>query len=303
MSSASSSAVAEVGHHVVAARVGVGAELLLLLAMQRGLAQAVERAVLGGGHQPGARVVGDAVARPVLQRGDQRVLRQLLGQADVAHAAGERADDARRLDAPDGLDGAMQVTRHGAVTSVGGHARITALAAAGRAGCCPVRRPLGDLRRQERLEVLGREDGRISMSLSPTCGLGQRRTHSMASSIERTCHSQKPAIELLGLGERAVGDGARVPEKCTRTPLDDGLQAVGGQQDAGLDQLLVVLAHGLEQLGRGHHARFGTLVRLDDDHDSHSVLQVVGRQRRIEEFASCLHDARRGHFRHRRTRG
>ena len=52
----------------------------------------VDGAVLGGGHQPGARVVRDARLRPLLQRRDQRVLRQLLGQPDVAHEARQPGD-------------------------------------------------------------------------------------------------------------------------------------------------------------------------------------------------------------------
>src|SRR5216684_2705518 len=38
---------------------------------------------------------------------------------------------------------------------------------------------------------------RISISASPSWGLGQRLTHSIASSIDLTCHSQKPAISSL----------------------------------------------------------------------------------------------------------
>ena len=56
----------------------------------------VDRAVLGGGHQPGARVVRDAGLRPLLERRDERVLGELLGQADVAHDARR----ARRSAAP-----------------------------------------------------------------------------------------------------------------------------------------------------------------------------------------------------------
>ena len=58
----------------------------------------VDRAVLGGGHEPGARLVRDARLRPLLQRGDQGVLRELLGDADVPHDAGDTGDDPRGLD-------------------------------------------------------------------------------------------------------------------------------------------------------------------------------------------------------------
>ena len=65
----------------------------------------VDGAVPGGGHEPGARVVGHTVPRPLLQGGDQRVLGEFLGDADVADDAGDGGDDARGLDAVDGLDG------------------------------------------------------------------------------------------------------------------------------------------------------------------------------------------------------
>ena len=83
--------VDEVGHHQRLLRLQVLPDLLELLAQALVAAQPVERAVLRGGHQPRPGLVGHAVARPVLQRGDQRVLRQLLGQADVAHHAAPRA--------------------------------------------------------------------------------------------------------------------------------------------------------------------------------------------------------------------
>src|SRR5690606_33722040 len=60
--------------------------------------------------QPRARVLRHACARPLLQRRDQRVLRQLLGEADVAgEQAGEPGDDARGLLPPDLAD---DVGRH-----------------------------------------------------------------------------------------------------------------------------------------------------------------------------------------------
>ena len=46
---------------------------------------------------------------PLLERGDERVLREVLGEADVAHDAREAGDEPRRLDPPDRVDGAMGV--------------------------------------------------------------------------------------------------------------------------------------------------------------------------------------------------
>ena len=46
---------------------------------------------------------------PLLERGDEGVLGQLLGEADVAHDAGEAGDERGGLDAPDGVDGAINL--------------------------------------------------------------------------------------------------------------------------------------------------------------------------------------------------
>ncbi len=104
----------EVGHLRLAFRGQLVAELGVLAVDQLGAAEAVDRAVLGGGHQPGAGLVGDAGARPLLERGDERVLRQLLGHADVAHHAREAGDELGLLDAEDRVDGVMCIgSRHG----------------------------------------------------------------------------------------------------------------------------------------------------------------------------------------------
>ena len=73
----------------------------------------IDGAMFRGGHEPGARVVRDARLRPLLERGDQSVLRELLGQADVAHDPRQTGDEPGRLDPPDRVDRAMGVgSRH-----------------------------------------------------------------------------------------------------------------------------------------------------------------------------------------------
>ena len=63
-------------------------------------------------HAPG--IARHAVLRPLLERGDERVVREILGDADIAHDARETGDEPRRLDPPDRVDGAMRVgSRHG----------------------------------------------------------------------------------------------------------------------------------------------------------------------------------------------
>jgi hypothetical protein len=53
--------------------------------------------------------IRNAVARPLLERRDEGVLRDLLGQPDVTQQARERGDETRALDPPDRLDRAPRV--------------------------------------------------------------------------------------------------------------------------------------------------------------------------------------------------
>ena len=92
-------------------RLDLASELLLLALEHLVAAQAVDAATLGGGHEPGARIVRDARLRPLLERGHEGLLREVLGPPDVAHHSRETGDEAGRLDAPDGVDGAMDVGR------------------------------------------------------------------------------------------------------------------------------------------------------------------------------------------------
>jgi hypothetical protein len=75
-------------------------------------AQAIDRAMLGRSHQPGTRLVRNARLRPLLKRGDERVLRQLLGKAHIAHHARKASDELGLLNTEDRVDGAMGVGRH-----------------------------------------------------------------------------------------------------------------------------------------------------------------------------------------------
>ena len=72
--------VVEVGHRRLLPAAGV-LELGDLATQRLGAPEVVDAAALGGRHQPGDRIVRDARHRPLLQRGDERVLRQVLGEA------------------------------------------------------------------------------------------------------------------------------------------------------------------------------------------------------------------------------
>src|SRR6266851_2787312 len=63
---------------------------------------------------------------------------------------------------------------------------------------------------------------RISISDSPGIGFGQRLTHSTASSIDLTCHSQNPAINSLVSVNGPSITLRFVPENRTRLPFELG---------------------------------------------------------------------------------
>ena len=92
----SSSMAASKSGTAISLRLELAAELLVLALEQRVAAQQIDRAMLRRGHEPGAWIVRDARLRPLLERGDERVLRELLGQADVAHDAREAGDEPGR---------------------------------------------------------------------------------------------------------------------------------------------------------------------------------------------------------------
>lgn len=77
-------------------------------------AQPVDAPVLGRSHQPGPGIGGYARGRPLFERFDERVLRQFLGEPDVADQGGESGEDARGFQAPDRFHrGTRILVRHG----------------------------------------------------------------------------------------------------------------------------------------------------------------------------------------------
>src|SRR5258708_14596784 len=86
-------------------------ELLTLALQPLASSQEINRAMLRRGHEPGAGIVGDARLRPSLERGDERVLRELLGETDVANDACETGAESGRFDPKDRLDSAMRSGR------------------------------------------------------------------------------------------------------------------------------------------------------------------------------------------------
>jgi hypothetical protein len=92
----------------------VSAELRVAALDHSATAQLVDRATFGRRHQPRAGIVGHAGVRPALKRRHQRVLREILGEADVAHDACETGDQTRRFQPPNRFDSVLCVSgRHG----------------------------------------------------------------------------------------------------------------------------------------------------------------------------------------------
>ncbi len=201
----------------------------------------VDRAAPPDGEQPAGGVVGYAVARPRDERLGQRLLREVLGHREVAGVAGEPTDDARGLDPPHGLD------------------RLAALAGASRrSGRC--RRRVGhswpvDSRHAFSFWIHSLSCGNSSMFVTRRisvfdAGPGQRRPLGPLDGLLLGGDVEDPeAVEqLLGLAVRPVGDDRRL-----RGVVDDDavlrvVEPLRGDQHAGLDQLVVELAHRVQDL-------------------------------------------------------
>lgn len=135
-------------------------------------AQEVDGAKLRRGHEPRGGIVGDAGLGPLLERGYESVLREFFREANIADDAREGRDQFGGLDPPDCIDCAMDV--------VGRH-YFRSEHSGGR------RRKIGAY---FLTKSSGAKIWRISISVSSSCGLGQRFSHSTASSIELTCQIQ-----------------------------------------------------------------------------------------------------------------
>src|SRR4029077_3705689 len=83
----------EIWHGHLLLRFELAAELLVLALEELVAAKVINGAMLGGGHEPGAGIVRDAGGGPLFECGDESVLRELLGDADIAHDACEASDD------------------------------------------------------------------------------------------------------------------------------------------------------------------------------------------------------------------
>src|SRR5688572_2470789 len=73
----------------------------------------VDRTILRGCHEPGTGVLGDTGLWPLLERSNQRVVREIFSDPDITYDSRNAGNELRGLDPPDRLDGAMCIgSRH-----------------------------------------------------------------------------------------------------------------------------------------------------------------------------------------------
>src|SRR5207244_4252633 len=79
----------EICHGGFLLRFQLAAQFFVLSFEKFRAAKMIERAMFGGGHEPRAGIIGYARLGPFFECGDERVLRQFFGEANVAYDARE----------------------------------------------------------------------------------------------------------------------------------------------------------------------------------------------------------------------
>src|SRR5947208_10245956 len=101
-------------------RLKIATDLLVLALEALVAAKKVDGAMLGGGHEPGAGIVRHSRFGPALQRGDERVLREIFGNANIADDAREAGDQSGGFYPPDCVNSAMRIRQgHGSGAGFG----------------------------------------------------------------------------------------------------------------------------------------------------------------------------------------
>jgi hypothetical protein len=70
-------------------------QLFVFALEQRAPANLVNRAMLGGSHEPRTGIVRHSGGWPLFERGDQRVLSEIFSDADIAHDPRDAGDELR----------------------------------------------------------------------------------------------------------------------------------------------------------------------------------------------------------------
>jgi hypothetical protein len=94
----------------------VGLEIdgeFLVFALESNIASdAIDRAILPSGHEPGTRVRRNTGLRPLLECGEERVVREIFGRTNVTDDPGESGNYPRRFDPPDRVNRTVNVRPH-----------------------------------------------------------------------------------------------------------------------------------------------------------------------------------------------
>ena len=223
-------------------------ELFVLAIEHFGATEMIDGAMLGGGHQPRAGVVRNARCGPLLQRGHERIVREIFGKPHIAHHAREGRNDFRGFDAPDRVDGAMGVgSRHGYRSH---HLQSTdatttsACRALADAAWCSIAGPGA--------KSSSSKKGRSSTSPSSN---GTRLAHSIASSLDFTWMIQNPATSSFDSANGPSTTVRLLPEYLMRAPFELGLRPDSRRAYPGFHQFFVVLRHVGENLLARHRTR------------------------------------------------
>src|SRR6266496_2710044 len=125
-------------------------------------------------------------------------------------------------------------------------------------------------------QLAGRIAGRELLRLEDLANLDlfagrERRALDPFHHLARCLRLQQPVTgdQLLGLGEGTVGDSLLPAREADTHPLGARVQPLTRQHDAGLDQLLVELAHRGKGLLVWKYPGLGLLRRLHNHHETH----------------------------------
>ena len=205
---------------VRAAPLDLARQLLRLAVVHAGTAQAIDRAVLGGRHEPGAGLSGTP---------DSGHCSSAATNASWARSSARPTSrTTRAIPAISRADSMRQTPSRVRATSPTGCCYSPASTCS--RNCCSLARSSGV---SSSPKSSASKTGRISTIASmPGAASGMRLTHSIASSSDFDLPDPVAGEQLLGLGERTVDHLASLPRRRHGRP-PSWVQAVAGEHHAG----------------------------------------------------------------------
>ncbi len=239
----------------------VSPQLSVLPLQHSAAAQSVNGPPLRCRHEPRSGFVGNTLLWPIFESGDQRILSEFLGNADVTGNAGDPGDEACGLNLPHRLNRPVNVA-HAAV-DVNHVLAGAAFRKVGRA-LRRFRRVFGEILEIPHLPHLD------------NIGVGRRCTPRPFDCFFARAHLDDPvaADGFLGLGEWPIRNrGLAVFVRNTR-PGRWGKQSIAREQYARFTQVLVVFHHFGGRLQVWDCVRRCCFVPLGDHHHHESHLSL-----------------------------